>query len=400
MIRIGVYGGSYNPPHTGHVLAAAELVRELKLGRLLIVPAATPPHKTLPAGSPSPEERLSMCEAAFAGIPQAELCDLELRRPGKSYTVDTLTTLREQYPADELYLIMGTDMLLSFRTWREPERIAKLAKLAVMHRTKDAELWEEVCREADSLKREMQADILTVDNRCISVSSTVVRRLLALGAPWCLEPAVEAMIRQNGWYLCGAELKGLPYDRLREVSLELHDEKRRPHVIGTAETAVKLAELWGADPEAARRAGILHDITKALGKNEQLHLCEKYAMMLTQRQRENPKLLHAKTGAVVAREIFGESEAVVSAIRWHTTGKPGMTTLEKIIYIADYMEPNRSFPGVELLRELVWKDLDAAVYQGIARTVQHLREKGKLVDNNSLEALAYYQNLTERSQPK
>ena len=119
-------------------------------------------------------------------------------------------------------------------------------------------------------------------------------------------------------------------------------------------------------------------------------------MMLTRTQRENPKLLHAKTGAVVAREIFGESEQVVQAIWWHTTGRAGMSLLEKILYIADYMEPNRSFSGVETLRELVWKDLDAAVFCGLDQAVRYLRELGRVIDEDSLRAWEYYRNLTER----
>ena len=397
-MRIGVYGGSYNPPHLGHALAAAELIRELRLDRLLIVPAADPPHKALPSGSPAPMERLALCRAAFAGIPGVELCDLELRREGKSYTVDTLTELKAQNPADELILIMGTDMFLSFSTWREPERIAAMAALAVMRREENTAIWAEVQREAQRLEQTMHARVIPVENRCIQISSTTVRRLLAFGAPDGLAAPVLAMILANGWYLTDGSLKDLPFDRLCACSLELHDEKRRAHVRGTCETAEALARHWGADPDAARRAGILHDITKALGPKEQLHICEKYDMMLTKTQRENPKLLHAKTGAVIAREIFGESEEVFRAIWWHTTGRVNMSLLEKILYIADYMEPNRSFSGVETLRELVWKDLDAAIWCGLDQSVSYLRELNRVIDEDSLQAWEYYRNLTERRQ--
>ena len=398
MSRVGVYGGSYNPPHTGHVLAASELVRLLNLDRLLIVPAAIPPHKSLSVDSPTPEQRLALCRAAFASVPKAELCDLELRREGPSYTVDTLTQLRERYPEDELFFVMGTDMLLSFSTWKEPGRIAALASLAVMRRENDDSLWADACREAERLEQMYQTRVIPVENQCLPVSSTTVRRMLAFGAPWCLPPEVENMIRQEGWYLSGASLKGLPFERLREISLLLHNENRRAHVEGTARTAEELALRWGADPVAACRAGILHDITKALGPKEQLHLCENYGMILTSIQRENPKLLHAKTGAVVAREIFAESDAVCDAIWWHTTGRKEMTTLEKILYIADYMEPNRSFPGVELMRQLVETNLDAAVYHGLDQSIFHLREQGRVIDPDSLEGWKYYQKLTERSQ--
>ena len=396
-MRIGVYGGSFNPPHRGHVLAAAELIQKLGLDKLLIVPAADPPHKSLALGSPGPLDRLALCRVAFAGVKGAEICDIEVRREGKSYTVDTLAELCSVYHGDKLFLVMGTDMFLSFSDWREPERISEMAALAVVHRSEDEELWNSVLVEADRLRRALDAEIVTVDNDCVEISSTQVRRMLAFGAPVGLEPGSLRLIREKGWYLTG-NLKGLSYERLQEVSLSLHDEKRRPHVVGTAETARTLAEQWGEDPDTARRAGILHDITKALNKKEQLHICEKYAMMPTQFQIDNPKLLHAVTGAIIAGEIFGESEAIVSAIRWHTTGRAYMSVLEKILYIADYMEPHRDFPGVEELRDLVWDDLDAAVWRGLDQSVCYLRRLGRLVDPDSLEAWHYYRKLTERSQ--
>ena len=395
-MRIGVYGGSFNPPHTGHVLAAAELIEKLELDKLLIVPAADPPHKSLALGSPGPLDRLALCRAAFAEVKGAELCDIEVRREGKSYTVDTLAELRRAHPGDEFFLVMGTDMFLSFSTWREPERIAAMAKLAVVHRSEDETLWNKVLHEAERQREALGAEIVTVDNDCVEISSTQVRRMLAFGAPECLSLDCLRMILEKGWYLTGS-LRLLPYEELERISLSLHNEQRRAHVVGTAETARTLAERWGEDPDAAHRAGILHDITKALNKKEQLHICEKYAMMPTQFQIDNPKLLHAVTGAVIAGAVFGESEAVVSAIRWHTTGRAHMSTLEKILYIADYMEPNRNFPGVEELRDLVWQDLDAAVYRGLDQAVTYLRGLDRLIDPDSLDAWWDYRKLTERS---
>ena len=246
MARVGIYGGSFNPPHFGHSLAAREMTDRLGLDRLLIVPAAVPPHKALPDGSPGAADRLELCRLAFAGIPKAEVCDLELRREGPSYTIDTLRALRQSLPDDELFLMMGTDMLLSFDLWREPEEIARLATLAVVRREESEAVWDEVRRKAASLSRTLPARIVLVENRCVQVSSTTVRRLLALGAPWALEPAVERRILEGGWYLSGCDLKNLPFDRLSEISLSLHDEKRRPHVLGTSQTARALALRWGA----------------------------------------------------------------------------------------------------------------------------------------------------------
>lgn len=395
MARIGIYGGSFNPPHIGHTTAAAALVSALALDRLLVVPAAQPPHKTLAEGSPSAEERAELVRLAFAAVPKAELCTLELAREGPSYTVDTLLELKAQLPDDELFLIMGTDMLLSFASWYQPGKICELAALAVMRRSEDEAVWTKVRQTAQELQFRTNARVEFVKNDCIEVSSTTVRRLLALNAPAFLDPAVEARIKQQGLYQYGADRRGLPFERLREVSLALHDEKRRPHVVGCSDTAVELAAHWGEDTELARRAGILHDVTKALKGAEQVLLCDRFGVQLSELERQNPKLLHARTGAAVAEQIFGEPPEVVSAIRWHTTGRADMTTLEKIIYLADYMEPNRSFDGVQTLRRLVREDLNAAMVEGLAMSIELLRRRRSVIDQSTLDAWRYY--ATERS---
>ena len=145
----------------------------------------------------------------------------------------------------------------------------------------------------------------------------------------------------------------------------------------------------------ARRAGILHDITKALNAEEQLQLAQDYQMALTDFERAHPKLLHAKTGAVIAREIFGENEAVCEAITWHTTARADMTLLGKIIYLADYMEPNRVLDGIDELRRLTWMDLDTALQRGLEMSLAHVLSTGSAVDPNSHAALCF---LKERKQ--
>ena len=396
MARIGIFGGSFNPPHLGHLLAVCEFQKALSLDRVLLIPAATPPHKTLSANSPSARERFEMTVLAAAQLPFSLVSDLEIQRQGASYTVDTLEELHRSYPDDELFLLMGTDMFLSFDRWYQPERISALATLAVAHRSEDKA--EKLQSQAADLEKEFHTRTVFVDNEYLPHSSTSVRALLAFGAAEeYLDPAVYAYIQKNHLYFCGADLKNLPFDRLKEVSLCLHKPKRVAHVQGCSETAALLAEKFGADVTDARRAGILHDITKALNSQEQLNLCANYGMILTQFQRENPKLLHAKTGAAVAERIFGENPAVCEAICWHTTGKADMTTLEKIIYLADYMEPNRDFDGVEELRRRTYADLDDAMYHGLAMTAGQLRSHGSEIDEHTLSAMRFYEERKKRS---
>jgi nicotinate-nucleotide adenylyltransferase len=153
--------------------------------------------------------------------------------------------------------------------------------------------------------------------------------------------------------------------------------------------SVLLAKRWGADETDAARAGILHDITKALDGPLQLTLCAEYGTILSDFGKKYPKTLHALTGALVAERIFGENEAVVNAIRHHTTGKANMSLLEKIIYVADYMEPNRDIPGVDELRHLAFTDLDAALKRGLEMTLEHLKRQGSEVSPESWDAFNF-----------
>lgn len=204
-----------------------------------------------------------------------------------------------------------------------------------------------------------------------------------------VSPTLAAYIRSTG--RCGADrnFRELPMEELEAVACALLNPNRVAHVLGCRDTAVALAERWGTDVTDAARAGLLHDITKVFDGPAQLTLAGEYGIMLDEFSRKNPKTLHALTGSVVAQRMFGENGAVVQAIRHHTTGKAGMNTLEKIIYVADYMEPNRDFPGVERLRELAFRDLDAALKLGLEMTLALLHQQGREVSPESAEALAW-----------
>lgn len=389
MRGIGIFGGSFNPIHKGHILAAQEAVRALALDRLLLIPAAQPPHKELALGTPDAQTRLEMTRLAAAPYAQMEVCDVELHRAGPSYTVDTLRYLHAQEPEAELYLLMGTDMFLTLHKWFEAQEICRLAVIAPMLRAADDGAQRDCIRtQTQYLQTQLQARVCPVGNSFVELSSTVVRRMLAFGCGESLVPeTVYAHIAAHGLYFVGGVLRDLPFERLAAVSLSLAKPQRGPHIVGCAQTAEHLAKRWGADPQDAARAGILHDITKALEFTEQLQLCEKYDIILDDFERENNKLLHAMTGAQVAKHIFGENDAVVSAIRWHTTGKAGMTKLEKILYLADYIEPNRDFSGVAELRTLADSDLDAAMIRGLEMSVSQLEAQGRAVASDSVAAL-------------
>ncbi len=388
MERIGIYGGTFNPPHVGHIQAAAQAVTALGLTKLLVIPDRIAPHKVLPANSATPEQRLDMLRLATAAYPSMEVSDLELNREGVSYTYQTVLQLKETYPEAELVLLMGTDMFLSFQTWRHPEMILEHASLGVFYR---GDKGEAAAIEAKKAEMEQQgAKIELVKNDIVNISSTQMRRLLAFRcAGEFLPEGVLEYIREYRLYDTRAAWKNLPMEQLEQVVISLLNPNRVAHVLGCRDTAVALAEHWGADVTDAARAGILHDITKAIDGPLQLTLCDAYGKILSDFSKRYPKTLHALTGSLVAERIFGENKAVVSAIESHTTGKADMNTLEKIIYLADYIEPNRTIPGVEELRRLSYTDLDAAMKLGLEMTLEHLNRQGAEVSPESREALAW-----------
>lgn len=172
---------------------------------------------------------------------------------------------------------------------------------------------------------------------------------------------------------------------MKELAKNVKGEKFE-HSLGVEETALKLAQRYGADMDKAGMAGLLHDYTK---QGDNVSLAKKYGLpYLTE------KTLHGHTAAAVLKDKgYVTDEETLSAIKWHTTGRAGMTMLEKIVYIADYMEPNRDFEGVERLRELAFQNIDKAVLLGIQMSLKQILENKSLIDLDSVGAYNYYRNL-------
>lgn len=391
MERIGIFGGTYNPPHLGHTGAAIYGKTALCLDKLYLIPSYISPHKEIPEGSPTAKQRLQMVTLAAQGTDLA-VSDIELSRGGASYTYETVLALRRQHPDAELFLMMGTDMFLTLDNWREAELLLSMVTPVVFYRGDKGE--REQIEEKRKYFQERGVSVVVMENPVTEISSTQLRRMLIFdcAAPF-LDEKVLRFIRDNGLYGTARSYKNLPMEELEKVVCSLVKPNRVAHILGCRDTAVELAKKWGADETDAARAGLLHDITKALDGPLQLTLCDQYGIVLDDFSREYPKTLHARTGAMVAQRIFGENEAVVSAIHSHTTGKAGMNILEKIIYVADYMEPNRNFDGVEELRQAAFTDMDQAMIMGLEMTISLLMKEGKTISAESQEALQDLKNL-------
>ncbi len=388
MQKVGIYSGTFNPPHVGHIRGAEHAVTALGLDKLLLIPDGIAPHKALPEGSADPQQRLEMVRLSAPSGGTVEVSDIARNREGISYAYETVAQVRKLYPDAKLYFLVGTDKFLSFSKWLNADQILKDVALTVLYRGEPGEI--ESIRQKKAEMEAQGAQIHLLENPVVNISSTQLRRMLIFdcAAPFLAEK-VSVYIRENGLYGVGASYKTLPMERLEAVVTSLLKPNRVAHVLGCRDTAIALARHWGANENDAARAGLLHDITKALDGPLQLTLCREYGITLNAFSAENPKTLHALTGSLVARRVFGENDAVVNAIRHHTTGKAGMTLLEKIIYVADYMEPNRDFPGVEELCHLAFANIDAALKRGLEMTVSMLRQQGRTISPQSLEALAY-----------
>ncbi len=390
MDRIGIYGGAFNPPHLGHIHGAEYALKALKLNRIVMIPSCISPHKDTPPHTPCSEQRLKMLQLATENEENISVSGMEVERGGVSYTCETVEKLQEMYPDAEFVLLMGTDMFLSIREWKNAPWLLKTCPLGVFYRGERDEV-EKIARMRQELEAE-GARICVTENPITEISSTQLRRLLVFqcASPF-LPEQVESYIRSQKLYGTGEDYRNLPMEKLEQVVVELLNPNRVKHVLGCRDTAAKLARRWGEDENLAARAGMLHDVTKALDGPLQLTLCHEYGTVLDSFSFQNPKTLHALTGSLVAERIFGESPQVVEAIRSHTTGKPNMNLLQKIIYVADYMEPNRKFPGVEKLRDLAFSDLDGALMLGLQMTLDMLKEQGREISPESAGALSYLQ---------
>ena len=183
------------------------------------------------------------------------------------------------------------------------------------------------------------------------------------------------------------------YEEIQEKLKKALDEPRYEHTIGVMYTAGCMAMAHGFDIQKAMLAGLLHDCAKCLTHEERLALCEKHHVEVTDSELENKALLHAKAGAILAKVEYDiEDLDVIHAIAVHTTGEQEMSTLDKIIYIADYIEPGRDkAPNLEQVRMLAYQDLNACMAKILDDTMEYLQNRGGLIDPTTAKAREYYQ---------
>ncbi len=386
MKRMALFGGTFDPIHESHVSMALRLAQRLELDRVVLMPTFVPPHKIKESMAPA-EDRLAMCRLVAQEHPVLDVSDMELRRGGASFTVDTLSALHEQYPDTRWYLFTGADMFCTLRTWHRFEDIARMAVLCTVPRegTETARLHAYAAAlRADGI------DCYVDDTPEQPISSTDIRRRLAAGESLdgLVPQKVAAYIRDRGLYRQADGMQTQSRDeQFTEIIRARLSDYRFHHSLCVAKEAARLAEKYGADPAKAYTAGLLHDVMKDTDKKAQLQILADFAILLDGVEQGSPTLWHAHCGEVFIRHILSvEDTAILDAVRYHTTGRAGMSTLEKVLFVADFTSADRSYPDVDVMRRLSDVSLEDAMQYGIAYTIQELVKDGRAVHPDTLAA--------------
>lgn len=373
MLKIGIYGGSFDPVHNDHILICEKFCETFALDFTLIIPAKLSPFKNSTGASGS--DRLKMLEIACDGKSKVKPCGIELELEGKSYTYRTIELLRQKYPNAKFYLLMGADNFSGFLNWAHPEKIVNECEIVVAGRYGEGILDAKKSFENAFEKKVHFFDLNT------SLASSYIRELIKLG------------VSCKGVVHCGVEdyfvsrslYKG---DKFYEYLKQNLKPERLRHTAGVAYLAEKYAKKIGESADKARIAGLLHDVAKYMHVED-----FKGFSFPSEINGENvpPQIVHQFLGAYVAENVLGVTdENVLNAIRWHTTGRINMSMLEKIVFLADLLEPSRGYEEVEFLRKKVDEDFESGFRLTLTRLVCHLEKSGQPVYHLTLDANQYY----------
>jgi len=388
--KLGIYGGTFNPPHNGHIHAAENFIEACQLDKLLIMPALIPPHKQV--NDDSPFARLEMTKLAFSNskyYPQRlSVSDYEITNKQISYTYKTL----EHFANDEteLYFLCGTDMFVSLGSWKNPARIFELATIVLARRENDISETIRIREAINSFNLIYQPRIIEINYTPIPISSTEVRAAVSTkqSLTGMVPDNVAGYIRQHGLY-----------DHthvLEKLIAEYLDDYRLRHTLSVANECKKLAKLYDLSDYDSHRlyiAGLLHDITKCKKFDEQVLLANELNIRLTEDDLASPKILHQFTGAEFSRREFSKycDEEILTAISCHTTGRRFMTLMDKLLFLADFIEPLRTFDDCIYIRNMFYngfiKDPDHEHLNKVILTALNITKKQLESENQSVHAL-------------
>lgn len=320
-MRIGLFGGTFNPPHNIHVRIAKSAISQLKLDKLIVMPCGDPPHKTCDVDKYT---RFEMAKIAFDGI--AEISDFEISRLHKSYTINSLLYLKKLYPDSELFLIIGGDSLANFRTWYCPEEIAKLATIVVADRGRKTSK-----AVVERVEQDFGATVkpLLINTSTVSSTEIKLRYQFGLDNSNLVPQDVQRYVVRNNLYYGNRPM----IDKLRTYITP----ERFNHTYYVVKRGLELAR--DDEKDKVFVACLLHDCAKSMRFFD-------YGRYGFEQPSDMPgSVVHSFLGAEVAKRDFGISDPdILNAIAYHTTGRPNMSRLEKIVYVADKTEETRPYP--------------------------------------------------------
>jgi nicotinate-nucleotide adenylyltransferase len=395
-------GGSFNPVHLGHLFLADAALVELKLDRVVMIPAYRSPFKLEPTDSGSTvytestaNDRLEMLAAAIAGDPRLTIDDCELKREGVSYTVDTLDDIISRYmPSGKPVLIIGDDLADEFLKWRNSEKILQIADIAIGHRI-------------NSCTVDYPFPHTIIRNEVMNISSRMVRKKIKEGTNWrSLVPAgIIPTIEDRQLYGITAASNNRT-DKWSRIIMQIEAAVREAinparflHSRNTALLAYDLCRRFGLDPMAGYLAGIAHDLAKQLDAKLLIKLAKSDGKPINGLEKEKPGLLHGRAAAVLLKERFSiYNNDVLEAVAVHTSGSEHMGPLAKVVYIADKAEVSRNITPEyrrmcllptegQVTEELIIDDLDFLFFAILKKTVSKLQSKELDLSEETLRLL-------------
>ncbi|MDD2533729.1 MAG: bis(5'-nucleosyl)-tetraphosphatase (symmetrical) YqeK [Eubacteriales bacterium] len=364
MTRYGLIGGTFDPFHNGHRRLVEAVNASDGIDRVILMVAGQQPHKTRVKVSAA-SYRFEMAVRGVSDLENVTVSDMEINRKGRSFTIDTLNELtKNMSDDDQLILVYGSDVLFDLPNWREPAAILLRYPLLIAARGGIARQAAEI--QAEKLRCDYQARISFMEQDMIELSATSIRDMLVAKQPHShlIPDRVAAMIEHHDLYgyddeltTLDPELWGLLADYERQLR-PLLNTKRLLHSLNVMRYAMHLAMRHGIDVKKAAIAGLLHDCAKCLEAHTVLH----YARLAGDPQLVEAALAHGPAGAYLAKRDFGINDTeILRAIHFHTTGNGDMSPLDLLIYVADKVEPARTYNNLEGIRIAAENDLEQAM---------------------------------------
>ena len=394
--RIGILGGTFDPVHCGHLRMGLSVLDSGYVDQLVFLPSGNPPHKSCAA---SPEDRWKMVVAACACDDRLVPSRLEMDRPGKIYTFDTLVSLRKSFGSADLFYVIGADTVMQLSTWYRAEDVLSLCVFLVCPRSDGSEP-ADYAAELNRLIG-LGGRFVSVPMDPVPVSSTDIRHSFASGQiPGDVPVPVREFCRCKGLYGVAGKL-----DRRIDLWIDNLFSSLKPgrfaHSLSVAETARKLAVLHGADPVLAEQAGLLHDCAKNYPLEEMRRIAVDHALTDDSFFLESGALLHSLVGAQVAKDRYGMDDPdVLEAIRYHNTGCAGMSRLAMCVCLADSIEPlRRSFPLLEKVRSLSEHSLERALLLSLEGTAEYVMSRGRYLHPRTRDTICWLRKLIGTGTP-